>query len=290
LRYDETKPAYVDWGDGTSYEVKSDLQQLVHEYAAPGEYVVKLYNLKSIAVSTFNAAWRNKESQVAFTLKEVTCLGELMSEVQDMAFFRCKALEAASLPLSLPSVGAMAFRDCRSLKHVDLPAAERLGKGLCWECSSLQEAKVQEGTKKVGNYAFRDCTSLTSVSLPASVEHVEQDTFSGCSSIEVFNVAEGNKHYVTCSGALMTADKKTLVHGTTHSAEVPEGAEEVGDWAFYAMSLSSISLPQSLKKVGHCAFAGCRNLEELLLPSGLQTVGRAAFMESGLVEADLCST
>lgn len=199
MRYDETKPAYVDWGDGTSYEAKSDLQQLVHEYAAPGEYVIKLYNLKSIAVSTFNAAWRNKESQVAFTLREVTCLGELMSEVQDMAFFRCKALETASLPLSLPSVGAMVFRGCCNLKHVDLPAAEHLSKGLCCECSSLQEVEVQEGTKKVGNCAFRDCTSLTSVSLPASVEHVEQDAFSGCSSLGI--VYTGSKVRTVEAGA-----------------------------------------------------------------------------------------
>ena len=43
-------------------------------------------------------------------------------------------------------------------------------------------------------------------------------------------------------------------------------------------------LPSSVKNIGTYAFSGCTNLTEVILPDGLENIGYAAFMSSGIKE------
>lgn len=53
---------------------------------------------------------------------------------------------------------------------------------------------------------------------------------------------------------------------------------EVRDNAFYCCdSLRRISLPPTVKRMGHHCFFGCRSLEEITLPKGLETMGMGCF-------------
>ena len=48
--------------------------------------------------------------------------------------------------------------------------------------------------------------------------------------------------------------------------------------------MEEVSLPQTLKKIGRAAFAGCSGLKNIKLPDSLETIGRYAFRESRLEE------
>ena len=46
----------------------------------------------------------------------------------------------------------------------------------------------------------------------------------------------------------------------------------------------SVTIPSSVKNIGTYAFSGCTNLTEVILPDGLENIGYAAFMSSGIKE------
>ena len=63
---------------------------------------------------------------------------------------------------------------------------------------------------------------------------------------------------------------------------IESGVTSIGDYA-YAFAhangcpLTSVQLPDTLKRIGESAFSGCNNLAELVLPEGLTTIGDGAF-------------
>lgn len=58
---------------------------------------------------------------------------------------------------------------------------------------------------------------------------------------------------------------------------IPEGTTEIGKYAFGdIVNLSSVSFPESLRKVDDCAFLDCK-IENLKLNQGLEFIGNSAF-------------
>ena len=59
---------------------------------------------------------------------------------------------------------------------------------------------------------------------------------------------------------------------------VPEGVRDLGDWAFgRCQHLTSISLPESLKKIGAYEFWYDDSLTEVVVPDGVEEIGEGAF-------------
>ena len=57
------------------------------------------------------------------------------------------------------------------------------------------------------------------------------------------------------------------------------------------MSLRSVTLSPSISHIGICAFMGCANLEEVIIPTGnLKVIGDRAFAFSGLQKINIPST
>lgn len=53
--------------------------------------------------------------------------------------------------------------------------------------------------------------------------------------------------------------------------------KEIGDGAFKGCSVSSVTLPSGLKKIGWFAFEGCARLQEVYIPSSVISIGHSAF-------------
>lgn len=63
---------------------------------------------------------------------------------------------------------------------------------------------------------------------------------------------------------------------------IESGVTSIGDYAYAfghanGCPLTSVQLPDTLKRIGESAFSGCNNLAELVLPEGLTTIGDGAF-------------
>lgn len=71
---------------------------------------------------------------------------------------------------------------------------------------------------------------------------------------------------------------------TLTSVTLSDSIEEIGEYAFYeCFALKSIDLPENLKTIGRGAFIGS-GLESITLPEGLQSIGNEAFSDCGLTE------
>ena len=64
---------------------------------------------------------------------------------------------------------------------------------------------------------------------------------------------------------------------------IPRGITEIPDSAFSSQEwldsneLKSVMIPDSVTRIGDCAFFGCKNLETITLPSNLTEIGEYAF-------------
>ena len=59
--------------------------------------------------------------------------------------------------------------------------------------------------------------------------------------------------------------------------ELPQGLEEISQYAFRESKLASVNFPSSLRKIDTSAFNSCANLASIALPEGLKVLGEAAF-------------
>ena len=64
----------------------------------------------------------------------------------------------------------------------------------------------------------------------------------------------------------------------------------VGDHAFAGTTLRGFAAPEGLREIGICAFMGCKNLREVKLNEGLESLGKGAFRDSGVEEVHLPSS
>ncbi len=59
---------------------------------------------------------------------------------------------------------------------------------------------------------------------------------------------------------------------------IEEGITRIGNYAFYSLRyLKSITIPDSVKEIGECAFSDCWAVEDIYLGSGVESIGYQAF-------------
>lgn len=177
--------------------------------------------------------------------------------------------------------------------------------------SNIEKIAFPDTLKTVGLEAFSGCQSLKSVRMSAGIEDIGISAFYDCPALE-YNVYENisylgneNNPYI----ALMMSNDTTATACT-----INENTRLISYQAFAVNALTSVSIPKSVKylcfaafgdcynlssvtfegegilSIGHCAFTTCAYISEINLPNGLQTIGKGAFMFSGLRSLELPST
>ena len=118
---------------------------------------------------------------------------------------------------------------------------------------NMQEAIVAEG--KIPNYAFADKNILSSFFFPKSgIVAIGENAFIG-----------------------------TLLSG---AVSIPEGVEVLEGNCFKATRITSVSFPQTLKKIDYGCFDSCKQLGgPLLFPEGLLEIGGGAFEFCDMLDA-----
>ncbi|MDE6312427.1 MAG: leucine-rich repeat protein [Lachnospiraceae bacterium] len=139
---------------------------------------------------------------------------------------------------------------------------------------------VPDGVTSIGDFAFDGCSSLSSIEIPGSVTEIGNYAFGGCSSLSSINVVESNEKYLSEDGVLYTKDGKELIccPGGKKSISILESVTRIGHSAFEGCSsLSSIKLPDSVTEIGSAAFYYCSSLSSIKLPDSVTEIGNYAF-------------
>lgn len=199
--------------------------------------------------------------------------------IGDQSFRNCRGLTSISLPSSLESIGGAAFMSCDGLLAITIPNAVTILKAETFSaCSSLASVTLGTNLTTIENQTFRGCSALTgitlpntlttignqvfassgleSITIPASVTSIGTEVFNNCNSLASMSVVAGNTKYDSrdnCNAIIETATN-TLIYGCQNTV-IPQSVAAIGDSAFYGCaSLTSFTIPSSVKQVGRNAF------------------------------------
>ena len=106
-----------------------------------------------------------------------------VSELGEMAFYRCEGLRRVVLPDGLTAIGKQAFWACNVLTEVVWPhRLEAIGEGAFAVCN-LQETVLPEELQMIGAYAFSSNRQLRRVVLPEGLRQMAASSFAKCESL-----------------------------------------------------------------------------------------------------------
>lgn len=134
--------------------------------------------------------------------------------------------------------------------------------------------------KKIGANAFQNQIGITSVSIPYQIQSVGPGTFSGCTVLSSINVDSSNPWLSSSSGVLYDKDSEELIAcpAITESVSLPQSLKKIGEEAFAdCFRLKDITIPTSVKSIGTNAFLRCTRLDSITFNGDAPTVGATPF-------------
>ena len=131
--------------------------------------------------------------------------------------------------------------------------------------STITSIEVPDSVTSIGEMAFWGCTSLKSVKLSTGVAKIDKNAFGSCSALQEIQVAKDNPNFSSLNGVLYSKKQDTLVIYPAAKADaayiIPSGVTSVAMYAFSENPyLETLTIPNSLIKVGDSAFYNCKNL------------------------------
>ena len=249
-------------------------------------------------------------------LTEVTLPGSV-TDLGTYAFSNCSNLRKVTLPDSVEFINTCAFDGCISLEYINLPASARhFGIKVFRDCGNIRSVTVAEGSTaewqcKQDNLPY-DYGEGTPVHVPVTntsiAWKVENDTLfiSGNGDMDDYKLRYRTENPDGPQGAYGVS---TPWDNESFSRVVIEnGITSIGENTFSnRSSLTSVTLPKSLKKIrkhavddcvdlaeinlesvsdlGEGALMGCRSLKSISLSPSLEKIEHKAFMScSNLTE------
>ena len=145
----------------------------------------------------------------------------------------------------------------------------RIGEHAFENCTGITEVTIRDGVTVIDDYAFYGCTSLATVTVPASVALIGSGAFYGCALETVrYGGTVGQWCAVDGIGSLARAEHVSVsgiedLNGTA-ALEIPDGTKTIAAGAFYyCESLTDVTVPASVTRIGGDAFRGYTALKAL---------------------------
>lgn len=193
------------------------------------------------------------------------------NEIPEYIFSGSKNLKEVFLPKNLRTIGEEAFSNCKKLTTVHFPdKIDSIATRAFYKSGLSGEFNVPKQLRVVGKQAFGS-TKFNKVVIHSDVLAAKDNT--------VYTLY-GNSVFADC-------DELTEVI-------VKEGCTMLELGFSHCTSLTKVSLPSSLEKIGYLSeythnyiFNKCENLETIILPKDLWFIGYDAFSYTALKSIDI---
>lgn len=202
--------------------------------------------------------------------EEVTYNGETytVSSIGGNAFADCKNLTGITIPEKVTRIGGHAFRGCVSLSQVNfnaincVDAAEQKG-GKTYaafeDCKSITNLNFGDKVVYIPDYAFWGCSGIKEITIPENVKKIGGGAFYDCTGITkiVFNAA----NCLSAASNLNGKNVPAFMNTSVSVVEIGPLVTSIPDYAFFGCKgLSTITIPESVTRIGGGAFRECSNL------------------------------
>ena len=226
-------------------------------------------------------------------------------EIAAYAFANSEQLAEVILPRNLTVLEKYVFSGCKSLREIALPEGlKSIEKYAFYSCESLESIAFPESLEAIAAYAFSWCFGLIEVVFPKNLASLGQEAFYKAGLLRAYIPAS-----VTTIGDSVFGPSPTYIYAET--PEKPEGWDEewryLGGFVFYGVTAAgvhadleycvaegkavvtrylgnetAIEIPSlidghQVAKIMDNAFKDSENLESILLPAGLEEIGKYAF-------------
>ena len=231
----------VDWGDGTTPDTLTGTSTSTvkwtptHNYATPGDYVIKLTVSGTMGVSGDLSGIYRQSAILRYSSG---------SDKRNRGYQRC--VRRVEVGTGVVTFSSGAFYECASLASITIPAGVTRLDSFGY-CASLASITIPAGVTRLDS--FSRCGSLTSIAIPASVTSISTSSLSSCASLASITIPAsvtsiGDSGFQTCCSLTSIA--------------IPTSVTSIGSSGFYSCdSLASITIPASVTSIKSSTFYQC---------------------------------
>ena len=210
--------------------------------------------------------------------------------IDNYAFNGCTGINGELNTIgNLTGIGTNAFDGCTGITGtLTIPEGVTTISSCAFQNTSITKLVIHDNVTEIGGSAFKECTQLTDITLPITLNYAGRanaEPFEGCPAISKIKLTMG-KDGIGCGSYQVKAGydsyyQNTPWHNTEQNVvvEIAEGVKEIGNNTFRECTkIQMIKFPNSLTKIGSCAFNGCTGINgELNAIGNLTGIGANAF-------------
>lgn len=149
---------------------------------------------------------------------------------------------------------------------------------------NLKSIVLPEGLKIIGSSAFSSLYSLSQINIPSSVISIGNNAFGATDLYENQSNWENGGFYIDNWLLAVKNVKMTEFSVKEETVGVSDGKSDTSLFPTKATSISSLTLPSTLKYIGNRSFARLK-ITSLELPETLETMKEGAFMTCAFLES-----
>lgn len=206
-----------------------------------------------------------------------------LKTIEEEAFQGNTLLDQVILPRGLESIGVRAFAES-SVNSIQIPGSVSvIGKDAFLDCDNLDSIYFM-GTQET----WDALAARSGISMP---EHVTvyclgaEIVNSGTCGAELSWTQDANGLLIISGTGEMTdysySNNSPWDESQISSVMILPGVTSIGDRAFYSgkidSNIASVTIPESVEKIGRMSFYFSNKLNEVVLPSHLKTIGAESF-------------
>ena len=176
------------------------------------------------------------------------------------------------IPNNVTTIGSSAFYACKGMTSIEIPSNVKNIGIAAFKESGITTIILHEGLETIASEAFMQ-SSLTAITIPNSVTSIG----GYYAKTEYVTLANGKtqKFTYTYRGCFDQCENLQSVTFGTGLTCIPRGA-------FWLSGLESVhfNTPTNIKEIAFAAFYGCWKLKNIVIPEGVETIGRSAFVDN----------
>lgn len=196
------------------------------------------------------------------------------------------------LPNTVTKIGDEALKGNDNIVSITIPGSVKdIGNNAFEGCTKLEEIIFTNPDKASNTLiirvsAFQDCPKLTKCEIPARAYQVVGNIFKGCTSLKEVKVNDNNPYYFTKDGVLFgpaLVNYKPQYDDAYALQSYPAGRQG-------AYTIPSSVNGKEIDQVWTSGFEGAASLTDISIPDSIGRLGTAAFEGTGLTHVTIPDT
>ncbi len=175
------------------------------------------------------------------------------------------------------------------VKEIVLPSRLREIGVSAFMSSLVEKVIIEEGITSIGVSAFLYCNKLKSLHIPSTVTAIGLTALNGCDSLTELTVSEDNPVFSSRNNCLLNKNGDELLFGFPSSV-IPQSVRKIGDCAFAYCDVRDLIIPTTVTHIGARAFFDCYNWTTRYIPENVEYVGDHAFSVEDITKAVVNAT